>query len=150
MRFNGVEANTLPIVFHESIEQDKGKELILEVFRSPPLINVEDVEMSPLHVIFDLKGVLVGKDYFRINHLLLPPFNLAQRQTLLGKNILPKLALKEFLLRCLEKFTVYIWMFTPFAKMKAYLKKIVEKKSIEIDPQRIMGRDQCKINKHYL
>jgi len=58
--------------------------------------------VNPLHVFFDLKGVLVGKDYFRINHLLLLLLYLVQGPTLLGKNIVPKLPLKEFLLRCLK------------------------------------------------
>ncbi len=57
--------------------------------------------MSPLHVIIDLKGVFVGKEYFRINRFLLPPFNSAQGRTLLGKNVVLKLTLKEFLPRCL-------------------------------------------------
>jgi hypothetical protein len=74
-------------------------------------------------VIFDLKGVLVGKDYFKINHLLPPPFNLARARTLLNKNIVPMLVLKEFLLRCLKQFTIYIWTSIPLAKMNAYLKK---------------------------
>jgi hypothetical protein len=34
--------------------------------------------------------------------------------------------------------------------MHAYLKKIVEDMSIEIDLQRIMGQYLCKINKHFL
>ncbi len=34
--------------------------------------------MNPLHMIFDLKGVIVGKDYFKINHLLPLLFNLTQ------------------------------------------------------------------------
>jgi hypothetical protein len=41
-------------------------------------------------------------------------------------------------------------MFTPLAKVNAYLKKITEETNIEIDPQRIIGRDLCKINKHFL
>jgi hypothetical protein len=65
-------------------------------------MDANDAEVNPLHVIFDLKGVLIGKEYFRINHLLPPMFNLARDPTLLGKNIVPKLDLKEFLLRCLE------------------------------------------------
>jgi hypothetical protein len=65
-------------------------------------MDANDAEVNPLHVIFDLKGVLIGKEYFRINHLLPPMFNLACDPTLLGKNIVPKLDLKEFLLRCLE------------------------------------------------
>jgi len=101
-------------------------------------------------VIFDLKGVLVGNEYFKINHLLPLPFNLARGRTLLGKNVVPRLALKEFLLRCLKQFTVHIWMFTPLAKVNAYLKKITEETNIEIDPQSIIGRDLCKINKHFL
>jgi hypothetical protein len=38
-------------------------------------------------------------------------------------------------------------MFVLLVKMNVYLKK---KKKIEIDPQRIMGWDVCKINKHFL
>ncbi len=34
--------------------------------------------------------------------------------------------------------------------MRAYLRKIAEDTSIEIDLQRIMGWDLCKINKHFL
>jgi hypothetical protein len=34
--------------------------------------------------------------------------------------------------------------------MKAYLKKIVKEIGIEIDPQKIMGRNLCKINKRFL
>jgi hypothetical protein len=106
--------------------------------------------VSPLHVIFDLKRVLVGRDYFRINHFLPSLFNLAQGPILLGKNIISMLTLKEFLFRCLEQFIVYIWTFAPLAKMNAYLRKIVEKMGIKIEPQRIMGQDLCKINKHFL
>jgi hypothetical protein len=51
----------------------------------------EDAEVNLLHVIFDLKRVLVGKEYFKINHLLLLSFNLVQGRTLLGKNIVPML-----------------------------------------------------------
>jgi hypothetical protein len=106
--------------------------------------------VNPLHMIFDLKGVLVGKDYFRISHLLPPSLNLARGRTLLSKNIVPMLTLKEFLLRCIEQFIVYIWTFVSLAKMKVYLKKIAEETCIEIDLQRIMGQDLCKINKHFL
>jgi hypothetical protein len=34
--------------------------------------------------------------------------------------------------------------------MNAYLRKIIEKTNIEIDPQRIMGQDLRKISKHFL
>jgi hypothetical protein len=76
-RFNGVKVDILLGVFHEFTREDKGKEFTLGVFRSSPPVDAEDTEVSPLHMIFDLKGVLVGKDYFRINHLLPMPFNLA-------------------------------------------------------------------------
>jgi hypothetical protein len=75
--FDGVEADIVPRVFHESIEQDKGKEFTFEKFKSLPPMDVEDAEVSFFHMIFNLKGVLVGKDYFIINHFLLPLFNLA-------------------------------------------------------------------------
>jgi hypothetical protein len=78
-------------------------------------------------MIFNLKGVLVGKEYFRINHLLPPPFNLARGLTLLSKKVIPMPVPKEFLLRCLKHFIVYIWMFGPLAEMNAYLRKKIEK-----------------------
>jgi hypothetical protein len=137
-------------VLHEFAKEDKGKKLVFKDFRSPPLVDAKDVEVSPLHMIFNLKVVFVGKEYFKINHLLLLPFNLAQGCTLLGKSVVPRPTLKEFLLRCLEQFTVYIWAFAPFLKMNAYLKKIAKGIGIEIDSQRIMGWDLCKINKHFL
>jgi hypothetical protein len=149
-RFDGAKEDALLGVLHEIAKEDKGKELALGGFRSPPPMGAKDTEVSPLHVIFDSKGVLVGKEYFKINHLFPLPFNLVQGPTLLSKSIVPKLALKEFLLRCLEWFIVFIWTFVPFAKMNAYLRKIVEEMGIEIDPQRIMGRNLYKINKHFL
>jgi hypothetical protein len=42
------------------------------------------VEISPLHVIFDLKWVLVGKEYFNFNDLLPLLFKLVWGHTLLG------------------------------------------------------------------
>jgi hypothetical protein len=62
---NGARDEKLPQVLHKIAKEDKGPELILGSFKSPPPIDVEDVEVNPLHVmIFDLKGVLVRKDYF--------------------------------------------------------------------------------------
>jgi hypothetical protein len=106
--------------------------------------------VSPLHVIFNLKGVLVGKDYFKINHLLPPMFNLTQIHTLLSKSVVPRLNVREFLLRCLEQFIIYIWTSTMLNKMNTYLRKITKKMGIEVDLQRIIGQDLCKINKHFL
>jgi hypothetical protein len=146
--FDGAEDDTLLGVLFGTTKEDKGKDLAFGGFRSLPPMDIEDMEVNPLHMIFELKGVLVGKEYFRVNHLLPPPFNLAQGLTLLGKSILPRL--KEFLLKCLEKFTIYIWTFAPLAKMNAYLRKITEKMGIEIDPRRIMGQNLCKINKLFL
>jgi len=83
--FDGVKVYALPKVLHEFGEQDKGKELAFGVFKSPPLVNAKDVEVNPLHVIFDLKEVLVGKDCFKTNHLLPLAFNLAPGPTLMGK-----------------------------------------------------------------
>jgi len=42
---------------------------------------------------------------------------------LLSKNVVPMPILKEFFLKCLEQFTIYIWTFVLLAKMNAYLKK---------------------------
>jgi hypothetical protein len=63
-RFHGVETNTRPRFFHESAKENKRTKLIFRVFTSPLLVDAEDMEVNPLHVIFDLKKVLVGKDYF--------------------------------------------------------------------------------------
>ncbi len=79
-----------------------------------------------------------------------PPFNLAQGLTLLSKSIIPKSTLKEFLFRCSKQFIVYIWTSISLAKMIAYLRKITKETGIEIDLQRIMGWDLCRINKHFL
>jgi len=64
--------------------------------------DVKDAEVNPLHMIFNLKGVLVGKECFKVNHLLPPPFNLAWGPTLLNKNIVPRPNLKDFFLGCLK------------------------------------------------
>ncbi len=55
--------------------------------------------MNPLHIIFELKGVLIGKEYFKINHLLPLLYNLAWSHTLLNKKIVPRPSLKELFLR---------------------------------------------------
>ncbi len=60
------------------------------------------MEVNLLHVIFDSKEVFVGKEYFKVNHLLPPPFNVAWGPTLLAKNVAPMPILKEFFLRCLK------------------------------------------------
>jgi hypothetical protein len=101
-------------------------------------------------MIFDLKGVFVGKEYFRINHLLLSTFNLTWCCILFGKSVDLRLTLKEFLSRCLEQFTTYIWTFVLLAKMNSYLKQKIEEIGIEIDPQKIISQNLCNINKHFL
>jgi len=106
--------------------------------------------MSPLHVIFDSKGVLVGKEYFSINYLLPLPYNIGHLPTLLNKRVITRASLKEFLMSCIKQFIIYIWMLTPLGKMKTYLRKITKKIGIEINPQRVIGRDLCKINKHIM
>jgi len=63
-KFDGPEDDGVRGVFHETTEENKGKEFALGGFTSPPPMGVEDVEVSLLHMIFDLKGVLVGKEYF--------------------------------------------------------------------------------------
>ncbi len=131
-------------------KKDKGKKFDFKGFKSPLFINTKDMEVSPLHVIFDLKGVLVEKEYFKINYFLLPPFKIVRGCTLLSKDIILRPTLKEFLLMCLKQFIIYIWTFAPLAKMNDYLRKIVEEMSIEINSQRIIGQDLCKINKHFL
>jgi hypothetical protein len=76
MGFDGVGVDKLTRVFHEVAKENNGKEFALRSFRYFPLVDTEDTKVSPLHMIFDLKGVLVGREYFRINHLLLLLFNL--------------------------------------------------------------------------
>ncbi len=149
-RFHGVADEKISQVFLEFAKEDKGAKFAFGGFKFPPPVDAKDTEVSPLHVIFNLKGVLIGKDYFIINHLLSPLFNLVWGCTSLGKNIVPRSNLKEFLLRCLQQFTIYIWMFNKLGKMNTYLRKIVEDTCIEINPQRIIDQDLCKINKCFL
>jgi hypothetical protein len=76
-RFDGARNDTFLVVLHESVEKDKGKKLALRSFRFLPPVDAKDAEVNPLHMNFNLKKVLVRKDYLRINHLLPLPFNLA-------------------------------------------------------------------------
>jgi hypothetical protein len=85
--FDGARDEKLPRVLHETTKENKGLELALRGLKCPPPIDIEDMDVSPLHVIFDLKGVLVGKDYFKINHLLPSSFNLVRSRTLLSKTL---------------------------------------------------------------
>jgi hypothetical protein len=72
-----VEDDALRGIFHETAKENKGKEFAFGGFGSLLCVDTKHVEVSPLHMIFDLNGVIVGKEYFRINHLLLSSFNLA-------------------------------------------------------------------------
>jgi hypothetical protein len=60
--FDAAKKDALPRVLHEITKEGKGKELVFKGFRFPSHVDAKDVEVSSLHVIFDLKGVLVGKD----------------------------------------------------------------------------------------
>jgi hypothetical protein len=90
-------------IVHEIGEQDtRGSKLPFRGFKSPPPIDVKDFEMSLLHVIFYLKRVLLGKEYFPINHLLLMPYSIGRFRTLLNKKVIPRLGFKEFFMRCIN------------------------------------------------
>jgi hypothetical protein len=90
-------------IVHEIGEQDtRGSKLPFRGFKSPPPIDIKDFEMSLLHIIFYLKCVLVGKEYFPINHLLLMPYIIGLLCTLLNKKVIPRLGFKEFLMRCIK------------------------------------------------
>ncbi len=98
-----------------------------------------------------MKGVLVRKWYFSINHMLILPYNISTHYPpILNKMVIWRPCLKEFLMRCIKKFIIYIWTLIQPYKMKTYLKKIVEEMNIKIDLQRIIGWDLWKINKHYM
>ncbi len=62
MGFNGAKDEKLLPILQEIIEKDMGLELFIEGFRYFPPVDTEDVEVIPLHVIFDLKGVFVGRN----------------------------------------------------------------------------------------
>ncbi len=51
-RFHGTRNEKLPRVLHGIAEEDKGPKLIFGSFKSPPPIDIKDVEVNPLHVIF--------------------------------------------------------------------------------------------------
>ncbi len=102
-------------------------------------------------LIFELKGVLVRKWYFSINHMLTLPYNISTHYPpILNKMVIWKPCLKEFLMRCIKQFIVNIWTLVRPYKRKTYLKKIVEETSVNIDPQRIIGWDLCEFNEHYM
>ncbi len=51
-RFHGTENEKLPRVLHEITKEDKGPKLVFGGFKSPPPIDIKDVEVNPLYVIF--------------------------------------------------------------------------------------------------
>jgi hypothetical protein len=60
MEFDQAKDDALPGVLHEIAKEYKANKFILGGFRSPPPVHTKDAEVSPLHVIFDFKGVFVG------------------------------------------------------------------------------------------
>lgn len=56
--------------------------------------------MSPLHVVFLVKGVFMGKEYYSIT----PPKLCG---LMLSKRIVLRSSLEEFLRRCIEQFMMY-------------------------------------------
>jgi hypothetical protein len=84
----------IPPVLHEIGKEDSGLEFALKGLRSLLFINAWDFEGSFLHVIFDLKGVIVGKEYISINHLLFMPYNIDHFPTLLNKRVITRWGLK--------------------------------------------------------
>lgn len=99
-RFDDVEDDAFLRILHGLSKKIKGKNLLLGI-KFPLPVDAKDIEVNPLHMIFHLKKVLDGKEYFRINHLLLLLFNLVQGPTLLSKSDVPRLVLKELFMRCL-------------------------------------------------
>ncbi len=95
--------------------------------------------MNSLYMIFDLKGYIVEKEYFSINQLLPLLYIISWLLILLNKRVIPRSSLKEFLLRCLKQFIVYIWTSALIGKMKTYLRKIIEVTCINIDIERIIS-----------
>ncbi len=66
-------------------------------------------EVSPLHAIFDSKGILVGRWYFIINHLLILPHN-ESCSLVIDKQVILRSKLKEFLMKCIKQFTIWtLW-----------------------------------------
>ncbi len=51
-RFDGVKDDALLRVLHGTAKEDKGKELTFKGFKYLPPMDVEDTEVSPLHIIF--------------------------------------------------------------------------------------------------
>jgi len=56
--------------------------------------------VSPLHVVFLVKGVFMGKEYYSIT----PPKLCG---LMLSKRIVLRSSLEEFLRRCIEQFMMY-------------------------------------------
>jgi hypothetical protein len=100
--FDVARNEKLLLVLHVITKEDKGPKLALRGFRSSSFANVKDTKVNILHMIFNLKGVLVGRAYFRINHLLPLSYSLAWNHTLLNKKVVPRPCLKGLFFKCLE------------------------------------------------
>jgi hypothetical protein len=58
------------LVLHATTKENKGKELAFEGFKSSFLVDTKDAKVGPLHMIFNLKGVIVEKEYSKVNHFM--------------------------------------------------------------------------------
>ncbi len=64
MGFNGAKDDAFLGILHGIVEEDKVKELVLGGIKSLLVVDAEDTKVNPLHMIFHLKKVLGGKEYF--------------------------------------------------------------------------------------
>ncbi len=67
-----------------------------------------------------------------------------------NKMVILKPRLKEFLMKCIEQFTLYLWILVQFHKMEMYLMKIMKRVKIMINFQRILVEIYENIHKHIL
>jgi hypothetical protein len=103
VRLDDAKDVKLPPIFHEIGKEDtRGSKLPFGGLKFPPPIDAKDLEINLLQIIFYLKGVLVRKEYFSINHLLPLPYSIGHFPTLPNKKVIPRPSFKEFLMRCIE------------------------------------------------
>jgi uncharacterized membrane protein (DUF485 family) len=96
------------------------------------------VEVSRLHVIFYLSGVLVVKWVVE-----------SRTQMPTSSSLTLSLRLKDFITNCFVLFKVYIWYASWHYNIDKYLDEIKEQHTYYLDPSRVLKQKSCQKNDHF-
>ncbi len=103
------------------------------------------LEVSPLHVMFDINGVLLAKCFEVIQNNFL-----TWHQRIPFCTFIMRLELKELFKRCIMQFILYFWAITQHHNINNYLNKTWCETKIAINLFRILSQECCMQCIHFL